>query len=153
MISAAINRVEPTPHFELRAVPTAEVREHWPMVQRGVETILTKLRGTYDLLPEEVFVFLMRSMAFLYLAILDGKIEGWVILRVQKDEFTNKPITLIWLGESESTEAKELAIKEVEEKARDIGHFKVRMMGRMGWEKRPPEGWKVVTVILEKELV
>jgi hypothetical protein len=149
MLSAALNN---DMRFELRPIPIPEIDEHWPLVRKGVEKILFKMRGTYDLLPEELFVFLKRGMAYLYLIILDGNIVGWLVLRVMQDEFTHRPYTLIWLGESSSTMAKELAIKEVERLAKNIGHYKVAMMGRMGWERRPPEGWKVVTVILEKEL-
>lgn len=154
-ISTAISngKVHHAPaHFELRPVAVDDVRRYWSHVEGGIKKILRKMRGTYDLMPEEVFVFVMRKMAWLYLITLDGKTVGWIIMRKMLDDFSQKPVLVLWLGESNSTEAKKLAIAEAEDIGRKNNFAKIRIFGRWGWERRPPEGWKVSTVILEKDL-
>ena len=142
-----------TSETRCRLIPVEgeDIKDYWPKVRRGVEKIVSKMHG-YDLMPEEVFVALVRKAVFLFLIELDGEIDGWMIFRRVLDENNQKPVMVIWLGTAETTEGKELGIREAEKIARERNFAKIRIYGRWGWEKKPPQGWKVATVVLEKDL-
>jgi hypothetical protein len=149
-ISAA--KSEAAARCEIQPVLGKDIKAYWPKVKAGIEIILAKMKGTYDLLPEEVYVSLMRGFSFLYLIVLDGEVDGWMIFRKISDDFSQKPVMVVWLGTAESSLGKELGIREAEKLARERKFAKIRIYGRWGWERKPPQGWKVATVVLEKDL-
>jgi hypothetical protein len=144
---------EPAPHWELRLVDarSAEFKRHWPRVREGVEGIIEHYDGWIKFIPEEVYVSLYRRWSFLYLAIVDGVVEGWGILQNKKDE-NGDAYLLNWLGQSDTTEAKDLYYAEIARLAKEKGFKSIRQYARIGFLRNPPPGWKTVEITQELRL-
>ena len=157
-MSAHLNgKVHVEPEWALRLIEsrTEEFYRLWPWVRAGVEKILAGSDGFYKIIPEEVYVSLYRKWSFLYTIERSGVAEGWTILQSKKDDITGEPYLLIWMGSSDTTEAKERYFVEIEKMARAKDAFKAIRFhsARAGWERKPPgPGWRIVERTLEKRL-
>jgi hypothetical protein len=144
--------VELTPHFELREIMAADIDQWWPKLRPEIEAIIQRSPEVCDFMPEEVYVFLKRRVAFLHVGFLDGEYAGFGILRKEVMPFSREPYLSSWVGAGLKGEAVDLYFAALDNIARACGAKKVQHMGRIGWMRRPPPGWRTVGVIQEKRL-
>ncbi len=142
----------PPSHFELREIPAADVDTYWPKMLPEIKGIIERSPDICDFIPEEIYVFLKRRVAFLHVGFLDGEYAGFGILQRKLMPFSQEPYLLSWLGAGRD-EAVNLYFAELENIARRIGCKSVRHEGRLGWQRRVPgPGWRTCAIIQIKRL-
>ena len=149
--------IAPIPHFELRFIleDAASIDQWWSShIKPEIEKIIARAPDVCDFIPEEIYVFLRRKIAFLYIGFLDGKYSGFGILQIRERTFSKERYLLSWIGAGLNTEAVDLYFAELENIARRAKLTTIRHeSARMGWQRRlPGPGWRTVAYVQEKRL-
>jgi hypothetical protein len=138
--------------FELRPIPAGEIDQYWPKVEEGIKEVLFRSKGFYTFTPQEIWVFLHRKVAALYVGFLNGEYAGFGILRDMTDDFSQEPYLLSWLGQALSPLAKTCYYRDLETIAKQKGIKEIRHYStRMGFDRKPPApGWETVEICQRK---
>ena len=128
-------------------IPVLEAEEidRWwhGFVLGGVQSVIEKADGSADFLPEEVYVYLRRRAAHLYLVQLNGKVGGFTIFRKMHQPFSGSEFLLIWLGFAISKEYTDAFYRELPDLMRSLKYTKVvQETCRAGFDRKPPPGFK-----------
>jgi hypothetical protein len=139
---------------ELRAIPADDVDVYWKWVDPGVRAIIARSNGAYRFLPEEVYVFLRRKVAQLYVVFFDERPVGWGIVRRLHDAWTNEPFLQSWLGQTDEPGCREYYFRQLEPIARALGCKSIRHGSvRLGFLRKPPTPeWRFVGFEQERVL-
>ena len=141
--------------FELRPIPYDQIDEYWSKVEVGIKEIIFRSKGYYKFTSQEVWAFCHRKIAHLWVGFLDGEYAGFGILRYDmKDDWTQEPYLLSWIGHSLSPVAKDCYYRDLEAIAMAQGFKEIRhYSARLGFDRKPPrEGWETKEILQIKRL-
>ena len=141
--------------FKLRPIPFDKIDEYWPRVEEGIKEIVFRSKGHYKFTSQEIWAFCHRKIATLWIGFLDGEYAGFGILRYDlKDEWTQEPYLLSWIGHSLSPVAKTCYYRDLETIAKAQGMKEIRhYTARLGFDRKPPgDGWETVEMCQRRRL-
>lgn len=156
------------PRFKLEEIPPDyHLREQWDVVKAGIEDVIAKsaiykgfeidehgrkvpkkIGQIYTYAPEDIYMALRARRAQLYMALMDGQLNGFGILQRREDALGNDPAFLLsYIGWCSDRETRLAYYKEIENVARGLKLKEIRHEStRKGWLRdKPGPEWETLT--------
>jgi hypothetical protein len=125
----------------LHYIPKDQLRSHWDYVKHGLE--LVRAKGHTEWIVEDVYCDCFENRSMLFIAIIDNKQVGFVVLQ---PTFNSFHVWASWSTINDQTLFQQ-AFQEIQAIAKQGGKSKVTFTSqRRGWERRAKQmGFKPQT--------
>lgn len=137
-------------HFRLLPLSAIEALASWGAIRPWIEAVRAKTTPPWRV--EDVYCELKAGRATAFLALLERRARGLIILVDRKDIITGRRELAMWIAYSEDPKVVDLVLDEVEKLARSGGFSCVTGASpRKGWlRKLAPRGYNLVAYQFEK---
>lgn len=128
----------------LTLVQTADLRDLWPWIAKGLEQITTRYKVDWE--PDDVKAAALTGNAVVHRI---GQDQGFCVL--QRQQAKGRPFLYVWAlwGPNELQALEQQIYDDLNEIAKSIGAVMIRQDGRDGWERR---GWRKRLSSFEREV-
>ena len=127
----------------LHYIPKDNLRQHWEYIRHGLEIVRSK--GHTEYIPEDVYCDCYEQRSMLFMAIIDNKPSGFVVLQPIGNRLHVWAAWSLINDEALFTQA----FQEIQQIARQGGKTKVTFNSeRRGWERKArqmgfkPQTWE-----------